>query len=104
MELDAYIPAHQLAFEYQGEQHYRDIYALGRQWSQRERDNEKRLACEMKGITLVEIPYWWDREKSSLVATIQGKRPDLLANAGVGETIPSQPPKGPAHGKMHGFF
>ena len=69
--MDIFIPSKQLAFEYQGEQHYYDIYALGNLWSQKSKDEEKRIACKDKGITLIEIPYWWDKEKSSLMATIQ---------------------------------
>src|SRR5690242_911942 len=30
------------------------------------------------GITLVEVPYWWDKTKESLAATIQQHRTDLL--------------------------
>src|SRR5689334_12803883 len=93
IELDAYIPTLRLAFEYQGEHHYHDIYSLGNKWSQKERDNEKRLACEEKRITLIEIPYWWDREKSSLMATIHAKRSDLLEHAS-GEQIPNESPNG----------
>eukprot|EP01114_Cavostelium_apophysatum_P019216 TRINITY_DN6130_c0_g1_i2.p1 TRINITY_DN6130_c0_g1~~TRINITY_DN6130_c0_g1_i2.p1 ORF type:complete len:465 (-),score=99.86 TRINITY_DN6130_c0_g1_i2:53-1447(-) len=44
------------------------------------RDNEKRRVCKEAGITLVEIPYWWDRSDLSLFATIKKYRPDLLSN------------------------
>ena len=99
MELDIFIPQLRLAFEYQGEHHYYDIYALGNKWSQKERDGEKRAACMERGITLVEIPYWWDRDKSSLMATIHGKRPDLLKHASGNDPIPKDPPNGFPQGK-----
>lgn len=91
MELDVYIPEKRLAFEYHGEQHYYDIYALGNAWSQRERDSEKRRACSEKGITLIEIPFWWDRDKSSLVATIHERRADLIGETGA-KPIPTESP------------
>lgn len=36
-----------------------------------QRDMEKKTACSDAGITLIEIPYWWDETISSLAATIQ---------------------------------
>jgi len=38
MELDIYFPAYALAFEYQGEQHYNDLYFMGKLWEQKEKD------------------------------------------------------------------
>lgn len=32
-----------------------------------------------EGITLIEIPYWWDRTRQSLGATVHKFRPDLLS-------------------------
>jgi hypothetical protein len=61
MELDVYLPSLSLAFEYQGIQHYEDKFYFGtasREYSQR--DKEKRAACKEIGITLIEVPYWWD--------------------------------------------
>ena len=45
--------------------------------AQQQRDEEKREACKQRNITLIEVPYWWDRSKSSLVATVLKNRPDL---------------------------
>lgn len=87
MELDIFLPRENLAFEYQGEHHYYDVYAMGSGWNQQERDKEKRMRCKEKGITLIEIPYWWDKQKSSLISTIHQSRPDLLAGEMTGEPI-----------------
>ena len=55
--LDVYLPNERLTFEYQGQQHYYDIYALRNLWIQKEKDNEKRKIYEEIGITLIDIPY-----------------------------------------------
>ncbi len=58
IELDVYLPQEKLAFEYQGEQHYRYIPGMGRPWMhQRLIDNEKKNICNQIGITLIEVPY-----------------------------------------------
>ncbi len=33
--------------------------------------------CKAQGITLLEIPYWWDQQLSTLQATIHHIRPDI---------------------------
>lgn len=67
------MPAKSLALEYQGEQHFRDHYIYGSVIEQQKRDKEKREACSQvefqinpsknikENISLIEIPYWWDR-------------------------------------------
>jgi hypothetical protein len=92
VELDIYLPTERLAFEYQGEHHFYDIYALGPQWYQQERDEEKRKVCKELGITLIEIPYWWDRTNESLMATIHNYRPDLCSKPQKAKPIPNEPP------------
>lgn len=78
MELDIFIPRLSLAFEYQGEQHYHQALLGVNDPAHRKRlDLEKLLACERLGITLIEIPYWWDRSVESLQMTIKRIRPDL---------------------------
>jgi len=87
MELDIFLPKEQLAFEYQGEHHFRDVYHLGTLWQLKQRDEEKRIACRENEITLIVIPYWWNKETSSLAATIQKQRSDLVLS----ETHEAQP-------------
>ncbi len=80
MQLDIFVPCLALAFEYQGIQHYEDVYYFGnsvRLYEQR--DEEKRQACRSQCITLVEVPYWWDHSVDSLVSSIQQKRPDIVS-------------------------
>ena len=45
ISLDVFLPLFSLAFEYQGEQHFYDLYAMGEQWTYLKRDQEKRDAC-----------------------------------------------------------
>ena len=91
MELDIFLPKEQLAFEYQGEQHFCDVYHLGTPWhQQRERDKEKKIACLEKEITLIEVPYWWNKETSSLASTIHKQREDLIfSSMNESQPIPS---------------
>jgi hypothetical protein len=89
LELDIFLPKEQLGFEYQGENHYRDIYSMGFLWQQRKRDQEKRDICKENGITLIEVPYWWDKQPSSLAATIRNQTERLITDCD-GEPIPGQ--------------
>jgi len=79
MELDLYLPSLNLAFEYQGIQHYEDFFLFGTLSKlYEERDQEKRKMCSKFNITLIEIPYWWDEKKESLMATINQIRSGLV--------------------------
>ena len=46
MELDIYLPELQIAFEYQGEQHYFPSYWNSNPNFQKKKDEEKYLACK----------------------------------------------------------
>ena len=60
LELDIFIPAHKLAIEYQGQQHFRAIQAWGGESSLRllqGRDARKAKLCAREGIRLIAIDY-----------------------------------------------
>jgi hypothetical protein len=44
------------------------------------------------GITLIPIPFWWDKSSSSLLATIQKYRPDLNFGTLASSPIPTEQP------------
>lgn len=46
IELDVYLPELQLAFEYQGEQHYKPLHWVSDLTAQQKRDYEKQEACK----------------------------------------------------------
>jgi hypothetical protein len=50
------------------------------------------FSCLFEGITLIEVPYWWDRKHSSLAASIYSQRPDLFTEPIQGPPIPSTAP------------
>jgi len=78
--LDIFIPNLNLAFEFHGEQHFQEITSGG--FSplefQKFRDLEKIQLCEKHAIKLIIIPYWWDNNIETLVATILREYPGIL--------------------------
>eukprot|EP01118_Nematostelium_gracile_P014723 TRINITY_DN5803_c0_g1_i1.p1 TRINITY_DN5803_c0_g1~~TRINITY_DN5803_c0_g1_i1.p1 ORF type:complete len:422 (-),score=70.29 TRINITY_DN5803_c0_g1_i1:16-1281(-) len=78
LELDIFLPKEKLALEYQGEGHFHEIYADGDSSRKKTNDNRKRLSCQQVGITLVQVPYWWDQTLTTLSETIRTTRSDLL--------------------------
>lgn len=69
MELDFFIPAQSLAFEYQGRQHYRTLFGESLQLRQL-RDSLKLRVCKAHGIQLIDIPYWWHSSAATLKSLI----------------------------------
>lgn len=92
VQFDIFIPSLHLAIEYQGEQHFEDSLKFGGSSEQHNRDVNKKELCEKNGITLIEIPYWWNGTKESIQATIHHFRNDLLSPLAC-LPIPSTPPK-----------
>ena len=71
MELDIFIPALQLAFEYQGQHHYDDIPAIFYPIdSTIIRDEVKDGLAKKYSIKIIYIPFWWDQSLSSLERAI----------------------------------
>jgi len=58
MVFDVYIPALKLAFEYHGYHHFHEH-------------------CKILGVTLVQVPYWWQRDKESITSALHNFKPDL---------------------------
>lgn len=92
MHFDVYLPKEKLALEYQGEQHYKEFIWM-RQRDRQERDQEKRIECRRTGITLVEVPFWWDRKRDSLQNSIHLCNKNLIGPIGDGFGIPFDPPE-----------
>jgi len=82
MELDVYIPSLNLALEYNGVQHYMNTgYISPSNEHTKQRDVHKATECMKAGITLIAVPYWWNRKIGSLKATIHMARPDLVSDS-----------------------
>jgi len=92
IQFDLFIPELSMAIEYNGEHHFKDIFAFGPQYIHFEKDVEKREACAKANITLIEVPYWWDFKKESLMSTIQQIRPEILNEVVTAQPIPLQKP------------
>eukprot|EP00026_Physarum_polycephalum_P002272 Phypoly_transcript_02278.p1 GENE.Phypoly_transcript_02278~~Phypoly_transcript_02278.p1 ORF type:complete len:919 (+),score=129.98 Phypoly_transcript_02278:81-2837(+) len=80
-EVDLWVPSLNLGFEFQDDYHFittwyyhraRDCISM--------RDTLKRETVLRNGITLVQIPCWWDGSINSLQATLLFERPDLSSH------------------------
>jgi len=77
IQLDIFIPSLSLAFEYNGEYHYKSIPMFSSHLLVQKRDERKKLICGDDGITLIVIPYSWDRTLETTASIILATRPDL---------------------------
>jgi hypothetical protein len=55
------------------------------------------------GITLIQIPYWWDKQKDSLISTIHDQKPDLNLLKDLSQYSPISPlqPQKTGYGTPH---
>src|SRR5687768_6725856 len=61
--------------------------------------SSKTITTVQNGITLIEVPFRWDRTNESLAATIHSVRPELLSQPPNVEPIPKQRPNSNSEGK-----
>lgn len=70
LELDGYCEELKLAFEYNGEQHYKEVRFFHQDnktlEKQKKRDRKVKRKCNKLGITLIVIPYWKAKTKEQL--------------------------------------
>jgi hypothetical protein len=89
--LKIFLPHLSLAIEYQGVQHY--ISNLFGSYAIRQRRDQAKLKfASQLGITLISIPFWWDKSSESLASTIQYYRPDIHLQEKVVPPIPTEMP------------
>eukprot|EP00026_Physarum_polycephalum_P002177 Phypoly_transcript_02182.p1 GENE.Phypoly_transcript_02182~~Phypoly_transcript_02182.p1 ORF type:complete len:962 (+),score=179.47 Phypoly_transcript_02182:307-2886(+) len=89
LEIDVYLPKLKLGFEYQDPHHYFHAH-FGSSTLQeyQERDQRKKKIADYRGITIINVPFWWNWDAKSLVASIKGKRPDLLVHVDTRDVAP----------------
>jgi hypothetical protein len=74
MELDVYIPVLKLAFEYQGQQHFKPIDLFGGvevYIKQVGRDRQKRVLCHQNGVILIEVNCDEPLSKEAILGKIE---------------------------------
>jgi hypothetical protein len=81
-----------LALEYQGQTHYYSTHIFGQASNRQRADNIKREFAAKLGITLISIPFWWDKSLTSLAATIYSHRPDLSLDGLTSGVVPVKMP------------
>lgn len=86
--MDFYLPELKLAFEYQGIQHYADVFAVGASQAQKEVDLSKSAVCASLGITLIEVPFDASIMESELTRLVVQARPDLSASVNAKQVGP----------------
>jgi len=89
LEFDVFVKSCNMAIEFQGNYHFFDILTLGEHELFATRDLEKAVTCAFQNVSLLEVPYWWDMDKESLVSTIHSLRihSDLISSPRTNQSI-----------------
>eukprot|EP00026_Physarum_polycephalum_P004657 Phypoly_transcript_04679.p1 GENE.Phypoly_transcript_04679~~Phypoly_transcript_04679.p1 ORF type:complete len:669 (+),score=68.95 Phypoly_transcript_04679:107-2113(+) len=78
LELDLVLPERGICFEFQDHYHYTSTwYAQVPVLAVQNKDAQKKNMVNKIAISLIVVPYWWDGQRESLMATINFYRPDL---------------------------
>jgi hypothetical protein len=81
LEVDIFLPARKLAFEYQGQQHFRPMKAWGGEEALvdlRERDARKQALCRDMGITLIVFDFSEPLTESHVSGRMRAEVPCML--------------------------
>jgi len=78
MQLDVFLPELNLAFEYQGKQHFSQLRVYGEVGERMEKDVEKEVEVKKEGITLITIPFWWNQKEETILRSLFRERPELF--------------------------
>lgn len=71
MQLDIYLPELNLAIEYQGEHHFLPIVGEEKLTQSKDRDQQKRVACALYNIKLLEIDYNWNGDYRTVLKLLK---------------------------------
>jgi hypothetical protein len=77
LRFDVWIPVLNIAFEYQGQQHYLQhdvLHETGDLRIQCERDSKKSKICDESCIELYQIPFWWNHDASTIYEILESLR------------------------------
>ena len=73
-QFDLFIPKLNLAIEFHGIHHYKELPSFGSIDMYQQRDEEKEKLCAEHGISLVVVPYTWDLSTSQLQEFISNSK------------------------------
>eukprot|EP01114_Cavostelium_apophysatum_P021346 TRINITY_DN7423_c0_g1_i1.p1 TRINITY_DN7423_c0_g1~~TRINITY_DN7423_c0_g1_i1.p1 ORF type:complete len:1013 (-),score=259.24 TRINITY_DN7423_c0_g1_i1:4-3042(-) len=80
MKFDVFVPSLNIAVDYRSQKYFLWTPLYGAYDSYHRLAEEKRKACQDAGITLIEIPFWWNKSRSALGLTILRSSPELQLN------------------------